>query len=84
LPLTPDVVLRTRYSGQRYTGASGIVSGSNVNGTKDQIDVGLTYTVPKTASSVGLTFRNSTYKDGTLSGYNLSENREDVNFTIRF
>jgi hypothetical protein len=84
LPVTPDVVFRTRYSDQRYTGSYGTTLAPNINGTKDQVDVGLTYTVPKTASSVGLTFRNSTYKDGSLSSYNLNENREDVNFTIRF
>ena len=44
----------------------------------------LSLTVPKTSSSVGLTFRNSTYKDATLSSYNFNQNRGDVNFTIRF
>jgi hypothetical protein len=85
LPLTPDVVFHTRYSDQRYTGSYGTTTlQPNVNGTKDQVDVGLTYTVPKTSSSVGLNFRNSTYKDATLSSFNLSQNGEDVNFTIRF
>jgi hypothetical protein len=44
----------------------------------------LNYTVPKTSSTIGLSFRNSTYKDAALSSFNLSANREDVNFTIRF
>jgi hypothetical protein len=84
LPVSPDVVFRTRFSDQRYTGSYGTTIQQNIDGTKDQVDLGLTYTVPKTSSSVGLTFRNSTYRDGTLSSYNLNENREDVNFTIRF
>lgn len=83
LPLTPDVVLHTRYSDQRFTGSYGSLQ-QNVNSTKDQIDVGLTYAVPKTASTVGLSFRSSTYRDGSLASYNLNQSREDVNFTIRF
>jgi len=84
LPVTRDIVLDTRYSDQRYFGSYGTTLQANIGGTKDQVDLGLTYTVPKTSSSVGLTFRNSTYKDAALSSYNLSANREDVNFTIRF
>jgi hypothetical protein len=84
LPLTPDIVFNTRYSDQRYFGAYGTTLQQNIGGIKDQVDVGLTYTVPKTTSSVGLTFRNSSYKDATLSSYNFDQNRGDVNFTIRF
>jgi hypothetical protein len=84
LPVTRDIALNTRYSDQRYFGAYGTTLQQNIGGIKDQIDFGLTYTVPKTSSTVGLTFRNSTYKDAALSSYNLSANGEDVNFTIRF
>ena len=84
LPVTRDVVFNTRYSDQRYYGAYGTTIQQNIGGSKDQVDVGLTYTVPKTASSVGLTFRTSTYKDAALSSYNFNQNRGDVNFTIRF
>jgi hypothetical protein len=84
LPVTRDLVLNTRYSDQRYYGAYGTTLQQNIGGIKDQFDVGLTYTVPKTSSSVGVTFRNSTYKDATLSSYNFNQNRGDVNFTIRF
>jgi len=84
LPVTRDIALNTRYSDQRYFGAYGTTLQQNIVGIKDQIDFGLTYTVPKTSSTVGLTFRNSTYKDAALSSYNLSANGEDVNFTIRF
>ncbi len=84
LPVARDITLNTRYSDQRYFGSYGLTTQQNIGGTKDQVDVGLTYNVPKTTSSVGLTFRNSTYKDATLSSYNFNQNREDVNFTIRF
>jgi hypothetical protein len=84
LPVTRDIALNTRYSDERYFGAYGTTLQQNIGGIKDQIDFGLTYTVPKTSSTVGLTFRNSTYKDAALSSYNLSANGEDVNFTIRF
>ena len=84
LPVTRDIVLNTRYSDQRYFGSYGTTLQPNIGGTKDQIDLGLSYTVPKTSSSVGLNFRNSTYKDAALSSFNLTANSEDVNFTIRF
>jgi hypothetical protein len=84
LPVTHDMTLNTRYSDQRYYGSYGTTIQQNIGGIKDQVDVGLTYTVPKTSSSVGVTFRTSTYKDAALPTYNLSENRGDVNFTIRF
>ncbi len=84
LPVTRDMVLNTRYSDQRYYGSYGTTLQPNIGGIKDQVDLGLTYTVPKTSSSVGLSFRNSTYKDAALSSYNLTANGEDVNFTIRF
>jgi hypothetical protein len=84
LPVTHDVVLNTRYSDQRYFGSYGTTLQPNIGGTKDQVDLGLTYSVPKTSSTLGLNFRNSTYKDAALSSYNLTANGEDVNFTIRF
>ena len=84
LPVTRDIVLDTRYSDQRYFGSYGTTLQPNIGGTKDQVDLALTYTVPKTSSSVGLNFRNSAYKDAALSSYNLTANSEGVNFTIRF
>jgi hypothetical protein len=84
LPLTTGVVLHTRFSDQRFTGSYGTTLGPNIDGTKGQVDVGLTYTVPKSASTVGLSFRDSTYRDGSLASYNLNQTGEDVNFTIRF
>jgi hypothetical protein len=84
LPVTRDVVFQTSYSDQRFVGSYGTTISQNIGGTKDQVDVGLMYTVPKTSSSVGLTFRNSAYRDAVLPSYNFDQNREDVNFTIRF
>ena len=84
LPVARDITLNARYSDQRYFGSYGTTLQQNIGGTKDQVDVGLMYAVPKTSSSIGLTFRNSTYKDAVLPTYNFNQNREDVNFTIRF
>ena len=84
MPLTRDVVFQTTYSDQRYLGAYATTVTPNIGGTKEQVDVGLTYSVPKTSSSVGLNYRNSAYKDPVIPSYNFDQNREDVNFTIRF
>jgi hypothetical protein len=84
LPLGHNVTFSTRYSNQRYTGSYGTTLGANIDGTKDQFDLGFTYNVPKTTSSVGVAYRNSTYRDATLPSFNLTQNAEDVNFTVRF
>ena len=83
-PVARDLTLSTRLSNQRYNGAYGTTLGDNIGGTKDQLDLDLTYNVPNTASSVGLAYRVSSYKDVVLPSYNFVQSQEDVNFRLHF
>jgi hypothetical protein len=44
----------------------------------------VTYNIPKTTSSVSALFRNQKYTDNVIPSYNFNQNREDLNFTVRF
>jgi hypothetical protein len=84
VPLTTGVALDLTYSGQRYSGESGTTLTQNIAEKKDLYVGAINYTIPKTNSTVGFTYRNYRYTDAVLPTYNYTQNREDVNFTIRF
>jgi hypothetical protein len=83
-PVARDLSLTTRISDQRYYGAYGTTLSNNIGGTKDQLDLDLTYTVPNTTSTVGLGYRVSSYKDVVLPSYNFVQSQENVNFSFHF
>ena len=83
-PVARDLTLATRISNQTYYGAYGTTISDNIGGTKDQLDLDLTYNVPNTASSVGVGYRVSSYKDVVLPSYNFVQSQEDVNFSFHF
>jgi hypothetical protein len=83
-PVARDLSLSTRVSDQRYDGAYGTTLANNIGGTKEQLDLSLTYTVPNTTSTVGLGYRVSSYKDVFLPSYNFVQSQEDVNFRFHF
>jgi len=84
LPLTRDLVLGLGYNTQTYHGSYGTTLGQNIAERKDQYQGTLTYNIPKTTSSISALFRNQKYTDNVLSTYNFNQNREDLNFNIRF
>ena len=84
VPLTRDLVLGLGYNTQTYHGAYGTTVGQNIAQRKDQYQGTLTYNIPKTTSSISALFRNQKYSDNVLPTYNFNQNREDLNFTIRF
>ena len=47
VPVARDITLNTRYSDQRYYGSYGTTLQQNIGGTKNQVDVGLMYSVRK-------------------------------------
>jgi hypothetical protein len=83
-PVARDLTLSTRVSDQKYYGAYGTTLSDNIGGTKDQLDLDLTYNVPNTSSSVGLGYRVSSYKDVVLPSYNFVQSQENVNFSFHF
>jgi hypothetical protein len=84
LPVTHDVVLGAIYNTQTYYGEYGLTLGQNIAERKDIYTVSATYNIPKTTSSITAFFRNQKYTDNVLPSYNFNQNREDLNFTVRF
>ncbi len=84
LPVTRDLVFGLAYNSQTYHGAYGTTVGQNIAERKDQYDATLTYNIPKTTSSISALFRNQKYTDNVIPTYNFNQNREDLNFSIRF
>jgi hypothetical protein len=84
LPLTANLTLNATYSTQRYGGEDGTTLSQNISEQKDYYTGGLTYSIPKTNSSLSFTARRYMYTDESLPTYNFQQNREDVNFTVRF
>ncbi|MBC5809569.1 MAG: S-layer homology domain-containing protein [Candidatus Eremiobacteraeota bacterium] len=84
VPLTRDVALNMSYSTQRYNGSYGTTLTQNISQRKDFATAAVVYNIPKTNSSVQFQARNYRYVDDVISNYNLTQNRQDVIFTIRF
>jgi hypothetical protein len=84
LPLTRSLTFNATYSTQHYGGSFGTTFGQNISERKDYYTGGLTYSIPKTNSSLSFTERRYEYVDQVLPTYNFGQNRQDVNFTVRF
>lgn len=84
VPISNNLTLNGTYSTQRYGGEFGTTLGQNISERKDYYTGGLTYSIPKTNSSLSVSARRYTYTDETLPTYNFAQNRQDVNFTVRF
>jgi hypothetical protein len=85
LPIGRDIVVGASYNTQGSYGSYGTTTGQSVAERKDQYQGTLTYTIPRTQSSVSVLFQNQQYRDSVLPTYNnLSATREDLNFTVRF
>jgi hypothetical protein len=84
LPLTKDLNLNGSYSTQRYGGSYATTLGQNISERKDYYTGGLTYNIPKSNSSLSILERHYGYTDDVVPNFNLSENRQDINFTVRF
>ena len=84
MPVTRDVVLGAVYNSQTYHGSYGLTLGQNIAERKDIYTLSATYNIPKTTSSITAFFRNQKYTDNVLPTFNFNQNREDLNFTVRF
>jgi hypothetical protein len=84
VPLTRDLVFGAGYNTQTYHGSYATTIGQNIAQRKDQYQGTLTYNIPKTTSSISALFRTQKYSDLVIPTYNFNQNREDLNFSIRF
>jgi hypothetical protein len=84
LPLTKDLGLNLTYNTQRYSGAYGTTLTQSISQRKDYYQGAVSYTIPKTNSSIDFQTRQYRYVDDVLPTYNFVQNRQDVNFVVRF
>lgn len=82
--LTRNVGVDLAYGSQRYGGSYGTTASQNISQRKDYLEGNVTYTIPKTNSTVSFQARNYRYSDDVVPSYNFNQNRQDINFTIRF
>jgi hypothetical protein len=84
LPVNRDVTLGAAYNLQTFYGAYGTTLAPNIAERKDAYTLSATFAIPRTTSSVSALFSNQRYTDTMLPSFNFNQNREDVNFTVRF
>jgi hypothetical protein len=85
LPVSKDVVVGVGYNTQDYHGAYGATTlGQNIGQRKDEYTATMTYTIPRTTSSFSALVGNQKYTDYVLPTFNVDQNREALNFTVRF
>jgi len=84
VPVTRDVSLSGAYSTQRWGGSYGTTATQNISERKDFYVGSLTYTIPRTSSSLSLQAKQYKYTDDVIPAFNTTMNRQDINFTVRF
>jgi len=84
VPLSRDVVFGATYNSQGFHGAYGTTLTQNIAERKDTYVGSLTYNIPRTTSAVTLALRHYSYNDLVLPSFNNNENKEDLNFVVRF
>jgi len=84
LPLSRDLNLTGSFTTQRYGGSYGTTFTQNISERKDYYTTGLTYNIPHSNSSLSVLARHYQYNDAVVPNLNLSQNRQDINFTVRF
>ncbi len=84
LPLTKDLVGSVSYNQQRWGGAYGTTINQNVSERKEYYTGAVTYNIPKTNSSLSVGARRYSFYDDVVPNVNYVQNRQDLNFTVRF
>ena len=83
VPLSQNLRLNLQYNTQYYTGSySGLTQA--IDGRKDFYLGNLTYHIPSTSSAITFSAKQYRYRDSLLPTNGLTQNRADLNFTVRF
>ena len=83
VPLTRSLSLNVQYNTQYYTGSySGL--GQNIDERKDSYLGNLTYRIPRSSSAIVFSAKQYRYRDAFVPTYNVTQNRADLNFTVKF
>lgn len=83
-PLSKDMTVNLQYNTQSYVGAYQTSLSQNIAQRKDYYLGNVTYSIPRTNSAIVFSTRQYTYRDNYLPSYNLTQNRQDLNFTVKF
>ncbi len=84
VPLTRHLTFNAVYDMQTYHGSYGTTLGQNIAQHKNDASASLNYTIPRTTQSIGVLFGNQQYTDYVVPAFNYSQNREAVDFAVRF
>lgn len=83
VPLSRSLSLNVQYNTQYYTGSySGI--NQNIDERKDSYLGNLTYRIPRSSSAIVFSAKQYRYRDAFVPTYNVTQNRADLNFTVKF
>ena len=83
VPLSRDLTLGVQYNTQFFTGSYAAL-GQNIDQRKDLYLGNVTYTIPRTASAIVFSAKQYRYHDAFVPANNLTQNRADLNFTVKF
>lgn len=84
VPISRDVTLAGFFNSQRFGGSNGTTVAQNISQRKDTILANLLYAIPNTSSTIALVARTYKYTDAVVPTFNLTQNRQDITFTVRF
>ena len=84
VPVTRDVSLFGYYNTQRFGGSYGTTQTQNISQKKDFYIEAVTYSIPKTTSSLAFNMLQQRYTDDVLPSFNIRQNVQNVVFTVRF
>jgi len=84
VPLAANLRARLAHDTQTYRGSYGTTLNQNISQRKTDAFVALTYALPARHATLGVLFGNRRYTDDVLSSYRFSQNRETVDYTVRF
>ncbi len=84
VPLTRQVTLNLQYNAQYYAGSYATLGAQSVDQRNDAYLGNITYTIPRTSSAIVFSAKQYRYWDAFVPTYNLTQNRADLNFTVKF
>ena len=84
IPVTKDMTVNLQYNTQSYAGAYQTTLGQDIAQHKDYYLGNVTYSIPRTNSAITFSARQYMYRDNFVPSYNLTQNRQDLNFSVKF
>lgn len=83
VPLTHALSLNLQYNAQFYSGSYSTLQ-QNIDERKDSYLGNLTYQIPRSSSAIVFSAKQYRYRDAFVPAYNVTQNRADLNFTVKF